>query len=42
MHRAYNPYNPVASKLLQKRWDEKHYSNHRKHVNIYDMTCKLN
>lgn len=33
MHRSYNSYNPVASKLLQKRWDEKHFSDHRKAVN---------
>lgn len=32
MHRSYNSYNPVASKLLQKRWDQKHFSDHRKHV----------
>ena len=32
MHRSYNSYNPVASKLLQKRWDGKHYDDHRKHV----------
>jgi len=32
MHRSYNSYNPVASKLLQKRWDEKHFSDHRRHV----------
>ncbi len=34
MHKAYNPYKPVACKLLQKRWDEKQFNNHRKHVNI--------
>lgn len=34
MHRSYNSYNPVASKLLQKRWDEKHFSDHRRHVVI--------
>lgn len=33
MHRSYNSYNPVASKLLQKRWDEKHFDDHRKAVN---------
>lgn len=32
MHRSYNSYNPVASKLLQKRWDEKHFSDHRRAV----------
>lgn len=32
MHRSYNSYNPVASKLLQKRWDEKHFHDHRKAV----------
>lgn len=32
MHRSYNSYNPVASKLLQKRWDEKHFGDHRRAV----------
>lgn len=32
MHRSYNSYNPVASKLLAKRWDEKHFSDHRRAV----------
>lgn len=35
MHRSYNSYNPVASKILQKRWDEKHFDDHRKHVSIH-------
>ncbi|CAF0950822.1 unnamed protein product [Brachionus calyciflorus] len=34
MHRSYNSYNPVASKLLQKRWDENQFGRHRHHVNI--------
>jgi hypothetical protein len=34
MHRSYNSYNPVASKILQKRWDEKHFDDHRKHVSV--------
>lgn len=34
MHRSYNSYYPVASKLLQKRWDDKHYTDHRRHVRI--------
>ncbi len=41
MHRSYNSYNPVASKLLQKRWDEKHFSDHRRAVisqfNYFDV-----
>ena len=32
MHRAYHSYNPVASKLLQKRWDDKYYNEHRQLV----------
>lgn len=32
MHRSYNSYNPVASKILQKRWDGKHYDDHRRHI----------
>ena len=34
MHRSYNSYNPVASKLLQKRWDDQTYEKHRMHVSI--------
>lgn len=29
MHRSYNSYNPVASKLLQKRWDDNRFDKHR-------------
>lgn len=32
MHRSYNSYNPVASKLLQKRWDDNRFEKHRHHV----------
>lgn len=32
MHRSYSTYNPVASKLLQKRWDSAHYDSHLKAV----------
>ncbi len=32
MHKSYNAYNPVASKLLQKRWDSTTYDKHQKSV----------
>ena len=32
MHRAYQPLLPTHNKLLQKRWDDKYYSEHRDKV----------
>jgi hypothetical protein len=42
MHRSYNSYNPVASKLLQKRWDGKHFDDHRRAVCLFlDKKCLI-
>ena len=32
MHRAYQPLLPTHNKLLQKRWDDRYYSEHRDKV----------
>ncbi len=29
MHRSYQPTLPAANRLLQKKWDDKYYSEHR-------------
>ena len=29
MHKSYQPTRPAANRLLQKKWDEKYYSEHR-------------
>lgn len=29
MHKSYQPTRPAANRLLQKKWDEKYYSDHR-------------
>ncbi len=36
MHKSYQPTLPAANRLLQKKWDDKYYSEHRLLVILFD------
>ncbi len=41
MHKAYQPSRPCSNRLLQKRWDEKYYNEHKAKVSFPEHLSEL-